>query len=267
MNNGIPSPSGSSIALLTACILGVAGAVLFQRQGANGAGGVRAIESIAAHDARNTFGPAGEFKQEGRPARIFIVKKGDAGGVIEGFNAANNDKLRIEGFGLTRPEAVKALMQQQNRDTVLMLPSGTSIRLAGVPIDSLPDASLQLELDRTGLVETFADGFDRFSWYAEGLAPEQDRQGTWRTNYGWQKPDAEGSRSLPGESEIYADAAFKGTSPDVLGLNPFHLVNGTLEIWASRPPTASSPSSGDGATSQASSPRSIASRSSMACLK
>jgi hypothetical protein len=236
MSNRRQSSSGSSIALLTACILGVAGAVLFLRQGAKGADAVRAVESIAAREARNTFGPAGEFKQEGRPVRIFIIKKGDAGGVIEGFNAANNDKLRIEGFGLTRPETVKALMHREGRDTILMLPGGTSIRLAEVSIDSFPDASFQLELDRTGLVETFADDFNSFSWYAEGLAPEKDRQGTWRTNYGWQKPDAEGSRSLAGESEIYADAAFKGTSPDVLGLNPFHLVKGTLEIWGEPAP-------------------------------
>ncbi len=224
--------SRSLIALFIACILGVAGVALFQRPAASGSAG--AVASVASRDARNTFGPAGEFKSEGRPARIFIVKNGDPGGAIEGFNAANNDKLRIEGFGLTKPEAVKALMHQENRDTILALPGGPSIKLLNTSIESLPDANFQLELDRVGLVETFADDFNSFSWYAEGLAPEKDRQGTWRTNYGWQAPGAEGSRSLPGESEIYADAAFKGTSPVVLGLNPFHLANGTLEIWGER---------------------------------
>ncbi len=236
MNKPLRLPAGLSIALLGACVLGVAGAALFLRPAAVGAGGSNTVEVIAAHDARNTFGPAGEFKSEIRPARIFVLKKGAPGGVIEGFNAANNDKLRIEGFGLTKPEAVKALMRQENRDTILALPGGPSIRLTDTSIGSIPDASLQLELDRTSLAETFADDFNSFSWYAEGLAPEKDRQGIWRTNYGWQAPGEVGSRSQMGESEIYADAAFKGTAPEVLGLNPFHLANGTLEIWGERAP-------------------------------
>ena len=58
-----------------------------------------AVDIIADHDTQNTFGPAGAFRQ-GHPARIFLVKKGTSSGAIEGFNPANNDKLRIAGFGL-----------------------------------------------------------------------------------------------------------------------------------------------------------------------
>jgi hypothetical protein len=218
-----------------ALIVLVAGAVVFY-QPARSVGAPRTIEGIGSTDALNTFSPGGEVHAETRPARIFVVRKGEGDAVIEGFDAANNDKLRIEGYSLTRPQAVKAIMRQAGRDTVLSLPGGPTVRLVNVTPDAIPDSSLQLELDRTGLVETFKDDFNSFSWYAEGLAPDKDRLGTWRTHYGWQAPGGEGSRSLPGESEVYADPAFKGTAGQALGLNPFHLVDGTLEIWGEPAP-------------------------------
>ena len=221
MNRRFRPSAGSSIALLAACVLGVAGAALFQRPAALGAGGSNAVESIATHDARNTFGPAGQFKSEIHAARIFIVSKGSPDRVIEGFNATNNDKLRIEGFGLTKPEAVKALMHQENRDTILALPGGPSIKLADTSIGSFPDSCFQLELDRAHLAGTFADDFNTFSWYAEGLAPEKDRQGTWRTNYGWQAPGAEGSRSLPGSPKSTPMRPSKGPRLKSLASIPF----------------------------------------------
>ncbi len=199
-----------------------------------------AVDIIADHDTQNTFGPAGAFRQ-GHPARIFLVKKGTSSGAIEGFNPADNDKLRIAGFGLATPEAVKELMHEDGRDIVLNLPGGPSIRLLNTSKESLPDTAFQLELDRNGLRETFAEDFDSFSWYAEGLAPDKDRQGRWRTHYGWQAANAEGSRSLPGESEVYGDAAFTGTAQTALGLNPFHLSNGVLEIWGEPAPQQALP--------------------------
>jgi hypothetical protein len=206
-----------------------------------GAAFANAAEIAVDRDAKTTFMPTGEVKSEGRSVRIFIVKRGGDAGAIEGFNPAGGDRLRIEGFGLTDPEAVKALMRQENRDIVLALPGGPSLKILNTAIESLSSASFQLELDRRGLVQTFADDFDAFSWYAEGLSPEKDGHGTWRTHYGWQAPGQEGSRSFPGESEIYADAAFKGTSPAFLGLNPFHISNGTLEIRGEPAPESALP--------------------------
>ena len=214
------------------CVLGVTSAFLFGRLSAKGAGDA---DIIAAREMRQVFTPGG-VKQEIRPARIFVIKSGKSGRVIQGFNAANHDKLRIQGFGLTKPEDVKSLMRQTDGGAVLSLPGGVEVVLSGVSMESLPASSFQLELDRSALVETFADDFNSFSWYAEGLSPREDRRGTWRTNYGWGPPTAEASRSLPGESQVYADHAFKGTAPDALGLNPFHLTNNILEIWGEPAP-------------------------------
>ena len=194
------------------------------------------VKSIEAQDIHNVFTPEG-IKRETHQARIFIITKGSAGGVIADFKAGGSDKLRIAGFGLTKPEAAKALMHQQGEDVILELPGGPAIKLLKTSLDKIGPDQFQLELDRSNLKQTFADDFNSFSWYSEGMSPRQDRSGTWRTHYGHQGVNQEGSRSLPGEAEVYADPAFTGTSSSSLGLNPFHVANGILEIRAEPAPS------------------------------
>lgn len=215
------------------CLLG-AGSVLLHASPPQQA--ARVIESIDALDVHNTFAADGALQKETRPARIFAVRKGDPDGIVKSFDAAKGDKLRLGGFGLTKPEAVKALMQQTGRDAVLQLPGGPSITLLNLTVASLPDSCFQLELDRAALVQTFGDDFDRFSWYSEGLSAPEDKSGVWRTNYGLGLPGSEGSRSMPGQSQVYADKAFRGEGAAPLGLDPFHIANGILEIRAEPAP-------------------------------
>ncbi len=217
------------------CVLALARHGVMCRSVAQGAGGERVIESLNARDVHNVFATGG-VKSEGRPARIFVIRKGTAGGAIEGFDSARNDKLRIEGFGLTNPAAAKALMREEGSSVILPLPGGPKVKLLNSSIAAVSDASLQLELDRCNLRESFSDDFSSFSWYSEGLSPKDDGKGIWRTNYGWGPPTSEASRSLPGQSQVYADPAFRGTAQDTFGITPFHLVNGTLEIWAEPAP-------------------------------
>jgi beta-glucanase (GH16 family) len=92
-------------------------------------------------------------------------------------------------------------------------------------------------LDRKGLVKTFDDEFTKFSWYAEGT-PNAPTGGTWRTNFGYAGVQELGSRTLTnnGEKQIYVDQGFRGTAGKPLGINPFHVGNGALEIVADRTP-------------------------------
>jgi hypothetical protein len=232
---------GRRAALLTAGFaFCVAGAVLNHHATANADREGRIIEGITGEDVHNTFTSNG-IKREAHQARVFIIKRGDPGGVIEGFKVAGGDKLRIDGFGLTKAEAVMALMHQQDSDSILALPDGPVIKLLDTRLESLREDNFQLELDRSNLVESFADDFNSFSWYAEGLSPQKDRHGTWRTHYGTQGVNGEGSRSFPGELQVYADTAFKGTASEPLGLNPFHITDGILEIWAEPAPERVAP--------------------------
>lgn len=91
-------------------------------------------------------------------------------------------------------------------------------------------------LDRTNLVQTFADEFARFSWYADGLPDGRTGGGTWRTHFGYAGVQDRNSRTLPsnGEQQIYVDRAFRGTSDSALGLDPFVIADGVLQIVADR---------------------------------
>jgi hypothetical protein len=189
-----------------------------------------AIEVLVDHDVVNTFGSSGAFRQ-GRASRVFVLQKGRAAGAINGFDPANNDKLRISGFGLTKPEAAKALMREDGADTILDLPGEPPVKLVHRAEASIPDTASQLELDQNGLTETFAEDFRAFSQYAESTC-----QGRWLTHYGWQEPNQEGSLSLPGELEVYAVASFTGAAQEALALDPFRIADGGLEIRAEPAP-------------------------------
>jgi len=94
------------------------------------------------------------------------------------------------------------------------------------------------KLDRRSLVKTFGDEFKSFSWYAEGLENGRKGGGTWRTNFGYAGTQDLGSRSLGsnGELQVYVDRGFRGTSAKPLGIDPFRVKDGALEIVADRAP-------------------------------
>jgi beta-glucanase (GH16 family) len=89
---------------------------------------------------------------------------------------------------------------------------------------SEPPPPLRATPDGRALALTFADEFDTFRWF-------NGRTGVWRTTYGDGTQQGLDRRSLPtnGELELYVDQS-------VLGLNPFTLRDGTLEITASPTP-------------------------------
>ena len=91
-------------------------------------------------------------------------------------------------------------------------------------------------LDRNGLVKTFDDEFTKFSWFAEGVPNTQASRGTWRTNFGYAGVQQIGSRTLAsnGEKQIYVDQGFRGTAEKPLGIDPFHIADGALEIVADK---------------------------------
>jgi beta-glucanase (GH16 family) len=98
-------------------------------------------------------------------------------------------------------------------------------------------------LDRAGLVSTFSDDFTAFSWFGEGLPNVPRGGGTWRTNFGYAGVQELGSRTLPsnGEMQIYVDRGFRGAAQAPLGIDPFRVTKGGLEIIADRAPDAIKP--------------------------
>ena len=90
-------------------------------------------------------------------------------------------------------------------------------------------------LDRTGLMRTFDDEFDRFDWYKQSDFKQKPASGTWRTNlgYGWTTID-DVKNHTHGEEQIYVDPLYSGSGMKPLGLDPFNVKDGALSITAAR---------------------------------
>ena len=173
----------------------------------------------------------GEVKPYGE-IYVFTIRRGAGNKIIDGYGARRGDKIRLLDFGLTNFNTVRGMMQQVGNDVQLKLPGGQILWILKTEIGSLDPSRFQLELDRRGLVPTFADEFNEFSWYAEGLENRPTGGGTWRTNFGYAPVQHLGSRTLGsnGELQVYSDRGFRGTAAAPLGIDPFRIANGTLEI-------------------------------------
>ena len=91
-----------------------------------------------------------------------------------------------------------------------------------------------------------------YLWAASSGAPSFDGEfnalslwngstGVWATNYGFGgNPDSVAARTLPGtgEVELYVDALMTGTGTTALGLNPYSLSGGVLDLHAGPTPAA-----------------------------
>jgi beta-glucanase (GH16 family) len=94
-----------------------------------------------------------------------------------------------------------------------------ALAYSNTPYSGFNALSFDPTTDLGSLKQTFVDEFNRLSLQSEG--------GTWRTSF-----HANGTgRSLPsnGEEQIYMDPAYKG-----LGVNPFSVSDGVLNIHAAR---------------------------------
>jgi hypothetical protein len=186
--------------------------------------------------------PAAEFLSPTGSPPVYVFRAGTDSKAIRSFDASKS-KIRLAGFGITKVDAVRSKMRQTGSDVLIELAENSSLRVINTTTAALSDETFQVELDRAGLVQTFADEFDEFSWYAEGLEPTRRGGGRWKTNFGYQGVHEIGSRTLKnnGEQQIYSDPGFRGTGKEPIGLNPFRVREGVLEIVADRAPESIRP--------------------------
>jgi beta-glucanase (GH16 family) len=216
-----------------------------------------ALVTGSSTDSKNATYFSGAFAQELPPKGdliegdvkpygqlyVFEIRRGSGNKIIAGYDAQRGDKIRLLDFGLTDFNTVRGMMQQVGNDVQLRLPGRQIVWILKAQIRTLGPNTFQLELDRRGLIPTFADEFNEFSWYAEGLNDRPTGGGTWRTNFGYAPVQHLGSRTLGsnGELQVYSDRGFRGTASAPLGIEPFRIVNGTLEIVGDKAPESVTP--------------------------
>jgi hypothetical protein len=158
---------------------------------------------------------------------VFEISKGQGSKVVKEFNARAGQKIRLLGFGSMSLDQLRTNLRPVGSDILLDLGNKQELRVVGVSSEVI--SSIQIKLDRSGLVPTFVDDFDALNLDLENEISQP--KGTWRTNFGY---GGVNSRTLVnnGELEVYTDRLFGGTAKVSLNLDPFRIANGNLEIVA-----------------------------------
>ena len=162
----------------------------------------------------------------GAGADVFITQKGGGQDLVTDFQNGV-DSVRLDNFGLTSFGQVQSLMSQQGKNVVLNLGGGDSLTLANHNVADFSAQDFKLQLDTSKMSMTFDDEFNTLS-LNDGTAANN---GTWRTMF---SGGGLAGRTLASnsEQEIYMDANFAGTGTTPLGVNPFSVNNGVVDITA-----------------------------------
>lgn len=184
---------------------------------------------IKGNSGRQTLdGGAGNDVLVGGPgADIFVVTKGNGSDLIVDFD--RHDQLRLDGYGFSSLQQIKAHMQQSGADVRLDLGTGEALVFADKTIGEFRAEQFKFELDKSNLQLSFADEFNHLSlWNGEN--------GTWDSNYWWGAPNGS---TLPDNKELewYIDTDYGPTK----SVNPFSVHEGVLTITAARAPDAIRP--------------------------
>ena len=167
---------------------------------------------------------SGEVFSSREKGHVFEIRKGTGSKIVKGLNASLGQRVRLIGFGSLSLDQLRSELKIDGTDAVLGLGDQDQLRIVGANADVV--SSMQIELDRSNLVQTFVDDFDTLS-----LDLEKGSGGTWRTNFGYGGMNSY-TLANNGELEVYVDPGFSGTGTGSLNLNPFQIVNGKLEIAA-----------------------------------
>ncbi|TCM17993.1 beta-glucanase (GH16 family) [Novosphingobium sp. PhB165] len=153
---------------------------------------------------------------------VFVMAKGGGTDVITDFQNGV-DTVRLDGFGLTSFSQVKSLLTQVGSDVKLSLASGEGLIFRNHSVSDFTANDFQLQIDTSKMKMTFDDEFNNLSLKSAG--------GLWSTSFSYSGL-AKYTLTSNGEKQLYVDPDFKGTSSTSLGLNPFNVHNGVLDITA-----------------------------------
>lgn len=156
----------------------------------------------------------------GTGADIFIFAAGTGSDLIRDFT--NEDVVRLNGFGFSSFDEVRARMVQSGTDVRLDVGTGEVLVFANTTIGQLAPSQFKLSLDRSELTLTFADEFDTLNLW-------NGTSGTWDTNFWWGQSNGS-TLTQNGELQWYIDHNYAPTS----SVNPFSLDTGVLTITAAR---------------------------------
>lgn len=190
---------------------------------------------IIANDGNDKIitGGGNDLLVSGKGANNFVLTE-DPGSTtwITNFKTAGAvlDTVDLFGYGFRGFADVKTAMSQVGGDVRVDLGAGQSLMLAGKKVADITAKSVNVEEGLTGMHLVFHDEFDKLSLNTGTAATASN---TWKTTFIGGERNAGGV----GELQRYSDPDYKGSGPQSIGVNPFSIDNGVLNI-AARPADA-----------------------------
>lgn len=151
-------------------------------------------------------------------ADIFVVARGDGSDLIADFSF--DDIVRLDGYGFTSFDQVRANFTQEGTDLRLHLADGESLVFANTTADQLQAHQFRLSLDRSVLTQTFSDDFNT-------LQLREGTSGVWDAKFWW-APEKGATLTGNGELQWYVNPSYQPTA----SANPFTVKDGVLTITA-----------------------------------
>ncbi|WP_193366881.1 family 16 glycosylhydrolase [Pelagibius marinus] len=177
---------------------------------------------ITGGDGRQTLDGRGgdDVLIGGAGSDVFSVTAGNGSDLIVDFSG--EDVLRLFGTGFTAFDEVAARFTQQGDDAVLDLGGGEILVLADTAVADIAADQVALEIDLSGLTETFSEDFDSLSLW-------DGQDGIWESNFWW---GAENGSALDSQLNWYIDTDYAATR----AADPFSIDAGVLTITAAETP-------------------------------
>lgn len=190
--------------------------VAYGKTGATGNGLSNIITGAALEQTLEGAG-GNDVLTGGSGGDTFVFRPGSGYDVITDFNSLAGDQIKLIDLGFHSFADVRGAMTQDGADTILQLSHDSAIRLTNVKAASLKASDFQLSLDLSKMHLSFEDNFDRFD-----IRDPVTSEGTWSL----------GADGPPNQDAVYVDP--QSSLAKSLGINPFSLDGGELDITASQ---------------------------------
>ncbi|PTS81665.1 MULTISPECIES: family 16 glycosylhydrolase [unclassified Caulobacter] len=205
------------------------------KSGNTGVGNALSNLIVGDINTQNLIGMAGnDVLVGGGGSDLFVFGTGSGHDVITDFTSGASsglDYVRLQGYGLTTFEAVRAAMSQVGTDVVLRLSATDDITFRSTSVDSFTADNFKLPIDMARFRLTFADEFDTLRLQTLG----NPATGVWAPEFGFGGFGSKASHYIgyyTGEVQMFVDPAFTGSTAGALGLNPFSVNEGVVSIQA-----------------------------------
>lgn len=196
----------------------------------NGIGVGNAMANLVAGGAGRQVldgGAGNDTLTGGDGADTFVIRKGNGSDTITDFSPTTKGEfVRLDNYSFSNFSDLKSHITQNGANTVIKLSDSESLTLNNVKASDLSAVNFSLQFSPKNLTLTFDDEFNNFSTYNAAT-----KSGTWDTTFGYYGI-ANRTLTSNGEKQMYMDAGYAGTGKTALGVNPFSIVNGHLDITA-----------------------------------